>query len=94
MYTATDGMTLYYVIYLGISFLGVFVENYYVSLLLLDIVVKDSTTRAVLNAVITPWKALAMGALLQAFVIYIYAFYSVRFSSTHLVIFFFNLTVF
>jgi len=79
LYTATDGMTLYYVIYLGISLLGVFVENYYVSLLLLDIVVKDATTRAVLNAVITPWKALAMGALLQAFVIYIYAFYSFYF---------------
>jgi hypothetical protein len=78
-YTATDGMTLYYVIYLTISIFGVVLQNYYVTLLLLDIVVKNSTTRDVLNSVITPRKALGMGVLLQAFVIYIYAFYTVIF---------------
>ena len=77
IYSAIDGMTAYYVWFLVVSILAVVLADYYMSVLLLDIVVKDATTRAVLRAVVTPWKALAMGALLQAFVIYIYSFFTV-----------------
>ena len=76
-YSAIDGMTAYYVWCLVVSILAVTLADYYISILLLDVVVKDATTRAVLSAVVTPWKALAMGALLQAFVIYIYSFFLV-----------------
>ena len=87
LYTSIDGMTLYYVIYLILSMLGIFVNNYFVSLLLLDIVVKDSTTRDVLNAVTTPWKAILMGCILMSFCIYIMAFYAVKLS-LHILLFY------
>ncbi|KAJ1386101.1 hypothetical protein B484DRAFT_302257, partial [Ochromonadaceae sp. CCMP2298] len=70
-----EPLTAYYVIYLVISILGVVLENYYCALLLLDIIVKNSITRDVLMAMVTPWKQLVMATLLQAFVIYIYSFY-------------------
>jgi hypothetical protein len=80
LYTATDPLTMYYFVYLLLSVLGAFVENYYCALLLLDIVVKNSTTRDVLNSIVTPRKQLAMGLLLEAFVIYIYSFFIVSLS--------------
>jgi len=75
--TATDSLTVYYVIYLIISLLGVFQDNYFCSLLLLDIIVKNSTTRDVLNAIVYPWRQLMMACLLQVFLVYIFAFYLV-----------------
>jgi len=73
--TASDPMTMYYISYLIVSLLGLFYAPYFVSLLMLDIIVKDQTTQAVLMAIVTPRKALAMGFLLQFFVVYIYSFY-------------------
>ena len=75
--TATDPMTVYYVIYLVISILGVAVDNYYCSLLLLDIIVKNSITRDVLMSMVSPWKQLLMALILEVFVIYIFSFYIV-----------------
>jgi hypothetical protein len=74
---ASDSLTMYYVIYLLISFLGVFQENYYCSLLLLDLVVKDATTRDVLNAIVTPRKQLFFALILMLFVIYIFSYFIV-----------------
>jgi len=73
--TASEPLTVYYVIYLVISILGVVLENYYCSLLLLDIIAKNSITRDVLMAMVTPWKQLLMALLLEGFVIYIFSFY-------------------
>jgi hypothetical protein len=75
LYTAMEPLTMYYVFYLSLCFLGLFVANYFCSLQLLDIIVKDSTTRAVLEAIVTPAKQLLMAAILEMFVIYIFAFY-------------------
>jgi hypothetical protein len=72
---AVDPLTVYYTIYLLIAYLGIFVENYYCSLLLLDIIVKDATTRDVLNAIVTPRKALFFTFIFMLFVIYIFAFF-------------------
>jgi hypothetical protein len=74
-HTAMEPLTMYYVFYLSLCFLGLFVNNYFCSLQLLDIIVKDSTTRAVLEAIVTPAKQLLMAAILEIFVIYIFAFY-------------------
>jgi hypothetical protein len=78
--TAQDPLTVYYVVYLIISVLGVTVDNYYCSLLLLDIVVKNSVTRDVLMAIVTPGKQLVMALLLEIFVIYIFSFFIVSYN--------------
>lgn len=74
LYTMTDPLTMYYFIYLTICVLGVNVSDIFLTLLLLDIVVKNSTTRDVLYAVIYPRKQLAMTLLLGIFVMYIFSF--------------------
>jgi hypothetical protein len=74
---ATDQLTLYYIYYVIICFLGIFGENYYCSLLLLDIIVKDATTRDVLNSIMAPRKALLFTFILMLFVVYIFAFFIV-----------------
>lgn len=76
-YTATEPMTVYYVGYLLLSLLGICVADYFITILLLDIVVKNSTTRQVLNAVANPWYNIAMAGLLGAFIIYIFSFFMV-----------------
>lgn len=73
--TAMDRMTIYYSGYLVISILGLLSCHYFLPLLLLDVIVKNSTTQDVLNAVLFPIKALAMTLLLGIFVMYIYSYY-------------------
>lgn len=73
LYTMTDGLTLYYFIYLTVCLLT-FLSDIFVTFLLLDIVVKNSITRDVLNAVIYPRKQLGMTVILGLFVGYIFAF--------------------
>jgi hypothetical protein len=75
-YTALDPMTMYYFAYLIISICGTVLADYYLALLLLDIVVKDVTTADVLNAVIEPRKQLGYALLLGLFVAYIFSFYT------------------
>lgn len=72
MATSLDFMTMYYFLYL---FLACSVQSNPAlgTLLLLDIVVKNSTTRDVLNAVVYPWKSLFFTVLLGLFIIYIFA---------------------
>ena len=71
----TDGMTIYYIVYLGICLLALVTEeSYWLPFLLLDIVVKNSTCRNVLNAVMLPYKQLGMTLVLGLFVTYIYAY--------------------
>ena len=72
--TALDPLTVYYVVYLIISILGVFSSDLFSTFLLLDIVMKNSTTRDVLNAVVYPRKQLGMTVILGIFVAYIFTF--------------------
>ena len=74
MYTASDPMTVYYTMYLVTSILGYNVSYFFLSLLLLDILVKNSTARDVLMAVVYPRKQLAMTLVLSLFVVYIFSF--------------------
>jgi hypothetical protein len=73
----SDPLAMYYMVYFAISLLGYVSANYYCSLLLLDIVVKDSTTRDLLNAVVTPGRAIVMGFVLEFFIIYIFSMFMV-----------------
>lgn len=75
LYTSTDGMTVYYFIYVIVCALAINVSDILLTFLLLDIVVKNSTTRDVLYSVINPRKQLAMTVLLGVFVIYIFSFF-------------------
>lgn len=68
-------MTIYYVGYLAVSVLGVALKDYYVPFLLLDIIVKNSTTQNVVKAVYQPRKMLLAAFLLGLFVLYIYSYY-------------------
>jgi hypothetical protein len=77
LYTSTDGMTVYYFIYVIVCGLAINVSDILLTFLLLDIVVKNSTTRDVLYSVINPRKQLAMTVLLGVFVIYIFSFFIV-----------------
>ncbi|CAM9156662.1 unnamed protein product, partial [Ectocarpus fasciculatus] len=69
-----DPLTVYYVVYLIISILGVVSTDLFSTFLLLDIVMKNSTTRDVLNAVVYPRKQLGMTVILGTFVAYIFSF--------------------
>jgi hypothetical protein len=76
-----DPILLYYVGFLAICLCGIFVDmgngggDFFLPLLLLDIVKKNSTTRDVLNAVVYPRKQLGMTVVLGAFVLYIFSFF-------------------
>jgi hypothetical protein len=78
IYTALDGKTLYYFLYLILSLLGLLLQNYYLPFLLLDIVAKNATTRDVLNAVVIPRKQLIMTVVLLLFINFIFAYFYVR----------------
>lgn len=75
IYTAMEPMTLYYIWYLSFSILGQVVAYDFIPFLLLDIIVKNSTTSDVLNAVIVPRKQLMMGGIVILFIVQIYAFF-------------------
>ena len=75
--TLMDPLTLYYFVYLVFAAIG---ENvlFLLTFLILDIVVKNSTARDVIKAVVYPSKALLMSFLLMAILMYIYAVLLVR----------------
>jgi inositol 1,4,5-triphosphate receptor type 3 len=75
LYTAMDGMTLYYLWYLLFACLGAFYEDIYITYLLLDLIVKNPTTADILNAVVIPADSLIVAFIMGAFVIYIYTFF-------------------
>ena len=74
LYTCSDPMTLYYVFYLAMSIFGYNISYFFLTILLLDILVKNSTARDILMAVVYPRKQLAMTYVLTVFVVYIFAF--------------------
>jgi hypothetical protein len=75
-YTLLDGMFLYYTGYFVFTVLGIVVSNYvFTPVLLLDIVVKNSTTRDVLYSIYIPRKQLSLTLLFCAFTTYTYSFY-------------------
>jgi hypothetical protein len=79
-YTATDPLTCYYFGYLLCTIAGLVIRDYlFIPPLLLDIIVKNSTTRDVLNAVLIPRKQLLYTMLISLFAIYIYAFFAFQF---------------
>jgi hypothetical protein len=82
-YTGCDGKTMYYLLYLVLSVLGLSLKNYYLPFLLLDLVAKNATTRDVLNAVIIPRKQLIMTVVLALFINFIFAYFYVSFYSFH-----------
>lgn len=69
------GYTLYYSWYLAFSICGILIADYFIVFLLLDIIVKNSTTQNVLKAVTIPFKALSMAFLLGIFVMWIFTYY-------------------
>eukprot|EP00937_MAST-01D_sp_MAST-1D-sp2_P002362 g2362.t1 len=71
----TDASTLYYFGYVCVCILVKDVSPLFASVLLLDIVMKNSTTRDVLRAVIIPAKQLMATLVLMVFVIYIISFF-------------------
>ena len=77
LYTAMEPMTLYYIWYLVFSILGQILAYDFLPFLLLDIIVKNSTTRDVLNAVIYPRRQIAMGGIVILFIVQIYTFFLV-----------------
>ena len=74
---STDAATVYYGIYCVICALAWKVSSFFSSLLLIDIVMKNSTTRDVLLAVSIPFKQLSATFILATFTIYIFAFFFV-----------------
>ena len=76
-YTAAEPMTLYYLGYLAFVLLGSLYSYNFLPFLLLDIIVKNSTTQDVLNSVIFPRNQIAVGAILTMFIIHIYGFFLV-----------------
>ena len=79
LYTITDGLTMYYFVYFIFCLLAINLSDIFLTFLLLDVVVKNSTTRDVLNAVIYPRRQLAMTILLGVFIVYIFSFVIVSF---------------
>jgi hypothetical protein len=72
--TVSDPMTMYYFFYLLCSIMGYNVSYLFLTILLLDILVKNATARDILMAVVYPRKQLALAYLLMLFVLYIFSF--------------------
>jgi hypothetical protein len=72
--TASDPMILYYCWYFAFTAIGQMYSYDFLPFLLLDIIVKNSTTRDVLNAVIVPRAQILMGGVVILFIVQIYAF--------------------
>jgi hypothetical protein len=76
LYCAVEPMALYYVWYLSFSLLGQLLAYDFLPFLLLDVIVKNSTTRDVLNSVIYPRKQIIMGGVVILFLVQIYTFFT------------------
>ena len=77
MYTAIDPFTLYYFVYVILAVVSLQVDHI-LTLLLLDIVMKNSYAMDVLIAIFTPIKQLAMACVLCIVVMYIFSMVLVR----------------
>ena len=74
----------YYLIYNVIAVLGLTTADYWATLLLLDIVAKNSTAQNVLNSVILPRWNIIMALTITMVMCYIYAFYMFMYFPTDL----------
>ncbi len=75
LYTVLDPMTVYYIIYNIVAVLSYTTADYWATLLLLDIVVKNSTAQNVLNAVVSPRWNIIMALTVTVNVTYIFSWY-------------------
>jgi hypothetical protein len=76
-YTLTDSIVLYYFLYLGVSIVGFTVSHYWLSFLLLDLLIKDAVAGSVLNAIVFPRMQILMTVVLMLFLCFIFAFFKV-----------------
>ena len=74
-WTFVDPMTMYYIVYNILAVLALTTNNYYSTLLLLDIVMKDKTAQNVIMSVYRPIDKILASLLVTVFVCYIFAFY-------------------
>jgi hypothetical protein len=77
LWTALDGKTLYYVWYFTFSVLGAAVNDQFVTFLLLDLIMKNSTAQNVLNAIIVPRWNIFWALVITEIVNYIFSFHLV-----------------
>jgi hypothetical protein len=70
----TKSLTSYYVVYTIFAILGMIGNPFFNTLLLYDVLVKNSTSRDVLKAVYIPIKSLAATVILGVFSIYVFSF--------------------
>jgi hypothetical protein len=70
----TKSLTSYYVLYVIFAILGMIWNPFFNTLLLYDVLVKNSTSRDVLMAVVIPIKSLAATVILGVFSIYVFSF--------------------
>jgi len=89
--TLTDATVLYYFIYLVVAVVGYAGYDYWISFLLLDILVKDPVAGSVLQAVIRPRSQIVMTLVLMIFFCYIFAFFKVKYTLSSL---YYNMLIF
>jgi hypothetical protein len=77
VYTAMEPLAIYYTLYFIITILAGLISFDFLPWLVLDIIVKNSTARDVLNAVLVPINQIAMGCVVIVCIIQIYAFFVV-----------------
>jgi hypothetical protein len=82
LWTVLDPLTIYYMGYMIMSLLGVVLADYYLSFLLLDILMKNSTARNIMMSIYQPRKQLMYVSLLVIFICYIYSFFYVSIDSS------------
>eukprot|EP01040_Poterioochromonas_malhamensis_P001446 gene1446-1534_t len=82
--TSMEPMILYYVWYLLFSVFGQVFAYDFLPFLLMDIIVKNSTTRDVLNSVIYPRRQIVMGGIVILFLVQIYTFFTFLYFRTEL----------
>ena len=87
LYTATDFMTLYYFGYLIVAVMGMVHNDFWSSLLLLDVVMKNTTAKDVLNAVYYPRKQLGMAFVLGVIILYVFSYVNVSVRYMNIVIY-------
>lgn len=75
VYTSIEPKTIYYAWYLSFAILGIVSADYFTPFLLLDVIVKNATTRDVLMSVIVPRNFLMWSMLFMIFIIYIFSFF-------------------
>ena len=79
LWTALDAKFLYYVGYFTFSVLGAAYDDLFATFLLLDLIVKNSTARNVLNAIVVPIGNIVWALVIVEIVNYIFAFYCVSY---------------